>query len=77
MLKILRICLYQILKRRNENIIALKIAYSDKFSSHKIKFNMKKLANKTVIITGGVGGIGKTTAKLFLEEGCIIFAYNI
>ena len=33
---------------------------------------MKKLENKNVIITGGTGSIGKTTAKLFLANGAKI-----
>ena len=30
---------------------------------------MKKLTNKNVVITGGAGSIGQSTAKLFLDQG--------
>lgn len=38
---------------------------------------MRGLKNKTVLITGGAGGIGSATARRFIEEGCRVVVMDI
>lgn len=38
---------------------------------------MKRLLNKTVLITGGCGDIGLATAELFMQEGAHVIIADV
>ena len=38
---------------------------------------MSQFENKTVLITGGAAGIGKTTADKFLQEGATVEIWDL
>lgn len=38
---------------------------------------MNRLSDQTVVITGGAGSIGKTTARLFLDEGARVLLTDL